>query len=151
MVTGRLPTGTTFTILLSNMRLSLGISIPSGAAIGTQILAGSTAPPRKPSLGILFEPRNHDGDVVRAAAFIGECDEFFRRPRWVGLGLKRPRDLGLRDHARQSIGTEQQNIPGKERMFLGVHFDFPLCAKRAQQDALHLTFFSFHAGPTVSH
>src|SRR5229473_6685993 len=88
IVTGRLPTGTSFTILLSNMRLSFGISISSSVTVRTLIFARFGAQPRKPSPGILFEPHNHDGDIVRAAAFIGQCDEIFRCPHRAGLGLE---------------------------------------------------------------
>src|SRR6266852_2415221 len=150
MVTGLLPTGTSFTILLSNMRLRFGISISSNATIRARIFARPAAQPRIPSLGILVEPRNHDGDVIRAAAFIGERDEFFRRARGVGLRLERSRDFRLRDHARQSIGAKQQNIPGEKRVFLSIHFDFFLCAKRAQQDALHIALFCLGGGQNAA-
>src|SRR5229473_2858729 len=143
MVTGRLPTGTSFTILLSNMRLSFGISISSRSTIRSYIFARIAAQPRKPSLGFLFKPHNHDGDVVRAAALIGERDKLFGCPLGIGLGLERSRDFGIRDHARQPIGAEQEHIPGEKCVLLDGHFDFRLCAQRAQQHALHVAFFRF--------
>src|SRR5229473_4050533 len=143
MVTGRVPTDTSFTILLSNMRLSFGISISSSGTIGIRIFSRSTAQPRKPPLGLFFESGNHDGNVVRAAAFIRERDKFSRCLRGVRLRLQRSSDFGFRDHARQSIGTEQQGIPREKRVLLGVHFNLRLRTKRAQQDALHVAFFGF--------
>src|SRR5712671_627028 len=89
MVTGRVPTETSFTILLSNMRLSFGISISSRGTIRTRIFVRPTAQPRKPPFGFFFKPRNDHGDVVRSAAFIGQRDEFFRRMRGIGFRLKR--------------------------------------------------------------
>src|SRR5438876_1559226 len=146
MVTGRVPTETSLTILLSNMRLSFGISISSKIAIRTWIFARCAAQPPKPSPGILVEPRDHNSNVVRAAAFVREGNKFFRRSPRVGLGLQRSCNFRFRDHARQSIGTEQQNIARKERVLLCIHFDFRLRAKRAQQNALHVAFFGLGGG-----
>src|SRR5205809_376110 len=121
MVTGRVPTETSFTILFSNMRLSFGISI-SSSTIRSWISARRSTQPRKPSLGILVEPYNHDRDVVRAAAFIRECNKLLRRSDGVGFGLEHSCDFRLRDHARQSIRTEQQSVARKECVLLGIHF-----------------------------
>src|SRR5713101_4544610 len=103
MVTGRLPMGTSFTILLSNMRLSFGISMSSPVTIATWNLSRPAAQPREPPLGILVRPHNNNRDVVGATALVGQRDQFLRRPLGIHFRLKCSRDFRLGNHARQSI------------------------------------------------
>src|SRR5258708_9921644 len=102
-----MPRCTSSRILFASMMLCFGISIASCAAIRSLIFVRSTAYPRNPSLVILFKPHNQNRDVVRAAAFIGEFDQFFRCPEGFGLRLERSGDFRVGDHTGQSIGTEQ--------------------------------------------
>src|SRR6266852_8493939 len=105
------------------MRLSFAISMSSTRAVSGRVLSRPTAQPGKPAFGIRVEAHDNDSDVVRASALIRKSDEFFRRPRGIGLRLESPGDFRLGDHARQAIRTEKQDIPRKQRVLLGVHFN----------------------------
>src|SRR5271168_1861761 len=120
MPTGRLPTGTSFTSLSSNIRLSFGISLSSRRAVAGRISPRPMAQPRKPPLG--FGPRANDehGNVVAAAAIVGEFDELGGGLVRIGLGLQSAGDFRLGDHAGQTVGAEQQDVAGKEGEIFGV-------------------------------
>src|SRR5207245_2313948 len=79
------------------MRLSFAISMSSTGAVSGRVLSRPTAQPGKPPFGIRVEAHDNDSDVVRASALVRQSDEFFRRPRGIGLRLESPGDFRLGD------------------------------------------------------
>ena len=71
------------------------------------------------------------GDVVFAAALVGDLDEPLRRP------LRRrdtttDRDLFVTQVAVQAVGAEQESVPRRERSPAGVDLDVIAVAHRAR-------------------
>src|SRR5215470_18689583 len=105
MVMGRLPMGTSFTVLPSNIRLSLGISVSSRGAIFARVFAPPGAQPGKPTFGIVLQTNNDDGDVVNAAVFVGDGDQSFGGFLRICFRLQSARDFRIGSHSCQTIGA----------------------------------------------
>src|SRR5713226_328209 len=99
MPMGLPPIGTTFTTLLSNMRLSFAILLSSCGAVAARILSSRpTAQPGKPTLGYRSETHHDHRNVVCTTVFVGERDKFFGRPIGIRFRLQRSRNFRLGDH-----------------------------------------------------
>src|SRR5215470_9781368 len=140
---GRLPMGTSFTVLFSNMRLSLGISVSSRGAVLARVFASPGTQPGKPTFGLVLQTNHDYGDVVGAATLVGESNEALGSFLRVGFRLQGAGDFRFRHHTRKPVGAEKQNVTREESLLFGIHFDLRLSPERAQQNALHVTLFGF--------
>src|SRR5215470_17218113 len=135
--------GTSLTVLPSNIRLSLGISVSSRGAILARVFALPWAQPGKPTFGFVLQTNNDDGDVVHAPVLIGNGDQSFSCFLRVRFRLQSAGDLWIGDHAGQTIRTKKKQVARKERLLFGINFDLLLRTQRAKKNALHLALFGF--------
>src|SRR5882672_10149967 len=100
IVMGRLPSGTSLTVLPSNMRLSLGISVSSRGAVRARVFAPTRAQPGKPTFGFVLQTNNNYGDVICAAIFIGDGNEALGSFLRIGFRLQGAGNFRIGDHTR---------------------------------------------------
>src|ERR1700730_2292598 len=153
MVTGRAPTGTSFTSFSSNIRLSFAIRSSScGGILITwpfltltySLLTGAATQPGEPSFRRFIQEAGEDHrNVVQATTFICEFDKFLSRGSGVCFCLQGASDFGLGNHAGEAVGTKEQDVVRKDRDLVHVHFDVGMGTQGAQEDALHFAFFGF--------
>src|SRR5208283_4608853 len=107
MLTGRLPMGTSFTNLFSNIRLSFAMQI----LLRRLVFFGRAAThPGKPTLGLFLEARDDDSNVINAAAIVGQLDKLLGRGSGICLRLHGTGNFRFGDHTGEAIGTHEKHV-----------------------------------------
>src|SRR5580693_2281571 len=110
IVTGRVPSGTSFNTAPSNFRSNLDISVYSPPAAAGPTLPGIPLPNFQTiehPFRVGKESQDDHTDVVDASVFIGQIDEPVRCILRRGARQDRARDFRVGYHARQSVRAQQ--------------------------------------------
>src|SRR6266436_9686645 len=104
MVTGRVPSGTSFKVARSYFRTSLDILVLSSGQSRTN-LSGIPLPDFqsvKNAFRFRQDAQDDHADIVHAAIFVGQIDKAVRSVLRRYAGQQDARDFRIGDHARQS-------------------------------------------------
>lgn len=107
--------------------------------------AGLTPQALEPGSGLGHGAEKNGGDVVFASGAVGEFDQTVGSSLQTQGLVDGAGNLGIGDHARETVGTKQKGVSFEDLVFLRIHFDVFRMTQRASEDGLEVALGSLFA------